>query len=63
MPDSNRVPMFQPCYRIRDLVEVRHDNPHYARSLPRIPEQNPLRDMASWLRGLIRGGKRQRRDR
>jgi hypothetical protein len=63
MPDTDRVPMFHPCYRIHDLVEVRRDNPHYARSLPRIPARNTLRDVASWLRDLMRGGKRPRRNR
>jgi hypothetical protein len=63
MPDTDRVPMFQPCYRIHDLVEVRHDNPRYARSLPRVPQRTPFRELASWFRGLFRAGKRPRRRR
>jgi hypothetical protein len=63
MPDTDRVPMFQPCYRIHDLVEVRYDNPRYARSLPRVPQRKPLRDLASWFSGLFRAGKRPLRKR
>jgi hypothetical protein len=62
MPNSNRVPMFQPCYRIHDLVEIRTGNPNYARSLPRVLERKPLRRIALWLRALARSGKRVRQD-
>ena len=62
MPDPNRVPMFQPCYRIHDLVEIRHDNPRYARSMPRGPERNVLRRIASWFRTLFRSRSRLRQD-
>jgi hypothetical protein len=60
MPDRHRVPMFQPCYRIYDLVEIRNDNPNYARSLPRIPRRKPSRRLASWLRALFAASKRLR---
>ena len=63
MPKNDRVPMFHPCYRIHDHVEVRRDNPQYTRSLPRAAKQNSLRDFASWLRAAIRTGKRRRRAR
>jgi len=46
MPDRDRVPMFQPCYRIYDLVEIRTDNPDYSRSLQRYPRRKPLRRRA-----------------
>jgi hypothetical protein len=62
MPDLDRVPMFQPCYRINDLVEIRHDNPRYARSLPRAPDRKPLFSIASWLRALFRNRNRLRQD-
>jgi hypothetical protein len=63
MPDRDRVPMFQPCYRIYDLVEIRNDNPNYVRSLPRVPQRKPpLRRIASWLRALFGTGKRLRQD-
>jgi hypothetical protein len=62
MPNSDRVPMFQPCYRIHDLVEIRNDNPRYARSLPRVMERKPLRRIALWFRALSRGSKRLRQD-
>ena len=62
MPDRDRVPMFQPCYRIYDLVEIRNDNPNYVRSLPRVPQRKPsLRRIASRLRVLFGTGKRQLR--
>src|SRR5207253_3127465 len=55
MPDRDRVPMFQPCYRIYDLVEIRDNNPNDVRSLPQVPRRKPpLRRMASWLRALFR---------
>jgi len=63
MPKTDRVPMFHPCYRIHDHVEVRRDDPQYARSLPRAAKQNPLRGFASWLRAVMRAGKRRRRQR
>jgi hypothetical protein len=63
MPKTHRVPMFQPCYRIHDLVEIRHDDPDYARSLPRVPERKSLRDLALWLRDLVRAPRRRRRQR
>jgi hypothetical protein len=62
MPDRDRVPMFQPCYRIYDLVEIRTDNPNYVRSLPRIPRRKPPRRIASWFRALFGIGKRLRQD-
>jgi hypothetical protein len=62
MPNPDRVPMFQPCYRIHDLVEIRSDNPRYARSLPRVPTRKPVRWVASWLRALFRNRKRLRQD-
>jgi hypothetical protein len=63
MPDRDRVPMFQPCYRIYDLVEIRTDNPNYARSLPRVPPRKPpFRRVASWLRALFGTRKRLRQD-
>jgi hypothetical protein len=62
MPDRDRVPMFQPCYRIYDLVEIRTDNPNYVRSLPRIPRRKPPRRIASWFRALFGPGKRLRQD-
>jgi hypothetical protein len=62
MPDRDRVPMFQPCYRIYDLVEIRNDNPNYVRSLPRIPRRKPPRRIASWLRALFGTSKRLRQD-
>jgi hypothetical protein len=54
--------MFQPCYRIHDLVEIRNENPHYARSLPRVLERKPLRRIALWFRALTRSSKRLRQD-
>jgi hypothetical protein len=54
--------MFQPCYRIHDLVEIRSENPNYARSLPRVLERKPLRRIAWWFRALARSGKRVRQD-
>jgi hypothetical protein len=62
MPNSDRVPMFQPCYRIHDLVEIRSENPHYARSLPRVLERKPVRRIALWFRALTRSSKRLRQD-
>jgi hypothetical protein len=62
MPDPDRVPMFQPCYRIHDLVEIRNDNPRYVRSLPRFPQRKPLQGVLSWLRMLLRNRKRLRQD-
>ncbi len=62
MPDPDRVPMFQPCYRIHDLVEIRSDNPRYARSLPRIPERQPFHRIAEWLRALFGAKNRLRQD-
>ena len=62
MPKPDRVPMFQPCYRIHDLVEIRNDNPNYARSLPRVLERKPLRRIALWFRTLAGSGKRVRQD-
>jgi hypothetical protein len=62
MPDRDRVPMFQPCYRIHDLVEIRSDNPNYARSLPRVVRRKPFRWFASWLRAWFGTGKRLRQD-
>jgi hypothetical protein len=62
MPYPDRVPMFQPCYRINDLVEIRSDNPRYARSLPRVPERKPSRWIAAWFRALFRNRKRLRQD-
>ena len=62
MPDRNRVPMFQPCYRIYDLVEIRTDNPNDVRSLPRAPRRRPQRRIASWFRALFGAGKRLRQD-
>ena len=62
MPDRDRVPMFQPCYRIYDLVEVRTDNPNHVRSLPRFPQRKPLRQIASWLRARFGVSKRLRQD-
>jgi hypothetical protein len=62
MPDPDRVPMFQPCYRIRDLVEIRHGNPRYARSLLRGPERKRLYRIALWLRARFANRKRLRQD-
>jgi hypothetical protein len=64
MPDRDRVPMFQPCYRIYDRVEIRNDNPNHVRSLPRFPRRKPLQRIAAWLRGRFGfgPGKRLRQD-
>jgi hypothetical protein len=60
--NANRVPMFQPCYRIHDFVEIRSDNPNYARSLSRSLARNPLNRIASWLRALFQSRNRLRQD-
>jgi hypothetical protein len=63
MPSRDRVPMFQPCYRIHDLVEIRHDNLQDGRSMLRRAERKPLlRRIASWLRALFRTRSRLRQD-
>ena len=60
--NAGRVPMFQPCYRIHDRVEIRSDNPAYARSLPRGLARNPLDRIASWLRTLFQPRNKLRQD-
>ena len=62
IPNADRVPMFQPCYRIHDRVEIRSDNPAYARSLPRALAHNPLDRIASWLRALFQSRNALRQD-
>jgi hypothetical protein len=62
MPDRDRVPMFQPCYRIHDLVEIRSDNPNYTRSLPRVARRKRFRWILSWLRAWFGTGNRLRQD-
>jgi hypothetical protein len=62
MPNADRVPMFQPCYRIHDRVEIRSDNPAYVTSLPRGLARNPLDRIASWLRMLFQPRDKLRQD-
>lgn len=64
MADRDRVPMFQPCYRIYDRVEIRNGNSKHARSVPVFPRRKPLQRIATWLRGRLGfgPGKRLRQD-
>jgi hypothetical protein len=45
---------FDPRYRIADLVEKRRDVLRFARSLPRGPRRNQLRQTAASLRTLFK---------
>jgi len=53
-PYGNLRPMVGPHYRIANLVEKRRDVLRLARSLPRGPKRNQLRQTAASLRTLLR---------
>src|ERR1700730_7006909 len=52
-PYADLRPTFDPRFRIEDLVEKRRDVLRYARSLPRGPRRNQLRQTAASLRTLF----------
>jgi hypothetical protein len=53
-PFVNLRPTVGPHYRIANLVEKRRDVLRLARSLPRGPKRNQLRQTAASLRTLLR---------
>ena len=53
-PYANLRPTFDRRYRIANLVEKRRDILRFARSLPRGPKRNQLRQTAASLRTLLR---------
>jgi hypothetical protein len=53
-PYANLRPTVGPHYRIANLVEKRRDVLRLARSLPRGPKRNQLRQTAASLRTLLR---------
>jgi hypothetical protein len=53
-PYANLRPTVGPYYRIANLVEKRRDVLRLARSLPRGPKRNQLRQTAASLRTLLR---------
>ncbi len=53
-PYANLRPTFDPRYRLANLVEKRRDVLRLARSLPRGPKRNQLRQTAASLRTLLR---------
>jgi hypothetical protein len=53
-PSADLKPTFDPRYRISDLVEKRRDVLRFARSLPRGPRRNQLRQTAALLRTLFK---------
>src|ERR1700730_14042116 len=53
-PYADLRPTFDPRFKIADLVEKRRDILLFARSLPRGPKRNQLRQTAASLRTLFK---------
>lgn len=61
MPSVSRTPTVRSHHSIAELVEVRRNNLRYARSLPRGPERDQVRQIALSLRALFKNKKMAQR--